>query len=286
MPEIYCTKCGEAARSTDLFCRSCGAPLNSAAEGGAAGAQPEPSADQPAGEVNPPARPRRSWRSCCLFSATALVFFTLALGAVALFYLASQPGGLSAVKIEVVGSATPYPTRTPYRTASPYRTQIAYPSATAYPTPAPYPTTGPIRGPSPTGHFYVPLPYSLSAGCRINVKNQNTELDAVVIISSVDKGTTVKSLYVRARDSYSASGISTGKYYTFVTIGQNWDSVNSRFSQSAGYFRFEDPVVFTTCSSSLTFGSYQHLDITLNYKEGTGSDTLSVPPDSFPQLGQ
>ena len=102
----------------------------------------------------------------------------------------------------------------------------------------------------------------------------------------MDKGTTVKSLYVRARDADSASGISTGTYYTFVMIGQNLDSVNSRFSQSAGYFRFQDPVVFTTCSSSLTFGSYQYLDITLNYKEGTGSDTISVPPDSFPKFGQ
>ena len=248
--------------------------------------QPEPTPDQPAGEVNPPARPRRSWSSCCLFSAAALVCFTLALGAIALFYLASQPGGLAAVGAEVVGSATPYPTRTPYRTASPYRTQTAYPSATPYPTRAPYPTTGPIRGVRPTGQFYVPLPYSLSAGCRINVKNQNTELDAVVVISSVDKGTTAASVYVRARDSYSTSGISSGTFYTFVTIGQNWDSANSRFSQNAGYFRFEDPVVFTTCSSSLTFGSHQTLDITLNYKEGTGSDTISVPPDSFPKLGQ
>ena len=238
MPELFCPSCGEAANSTDLFCRACGAPINSAAGDGAAGTQPEPTADQSAGDVNPPARPRRAWSSCCLFSAAALVFFTLALGAVALFYLASQPGGLSAVKIEVVGSATPYPTRTPYRTASPYRTQAAYPTATPFPTRAPYPTTGPHPGAAPNRPIlHSPSHHRGDWRLQDQRENQNTELDAVVIISSVDKGTTVKSLYVRARDAYSASGISTGTYYTFVMIGQNWDSVNSRFSQSAGYFR-------------------------------------------------
>lgn len=292
MPEILCPKCGEAGSETDLFCRNCGASLSPSTKS-VSELQPLATVESATGGEEASAKPRRSWRGCWVFGAASLVGFMLILGAAALIFLASQPGGLAAVRVELIGNPTPYPTRTPYptptiyRTASPYRTQTTYPTATTYPTQAPYPTTGAIRAPRPTGiAIYVP-PISMPSlgGCRANIRNQNSVQDAVVILTNSEATPTTYSAYVRAGEFYTVSGITAGTYNTFVTIGENWDAVNSRFTQGVYYFRFEEATTFTTCSSS-SFGSYQYLDITLRLTEGPGSSTISVAPDNFPKLGQ
>lgn len=282
MSDHVCPKCGAGASPEDQFCRECGAALDGAEQSPVEGQTASQASQNDYWSSQPAAPKRTARRGCCLLSAAAAVFFLFSLCAALLIFFASQPGGLAAVKIEVPGPATLYPTHTPYRTATPYRTSTIYPTSTTYPTRAPYPTTGPLQRPSPTG--FASLSYIGLGGCKVNVNNQNMEQDAVVLLSSVDKGLIVISMYVRAGEAFSGSSIPTGSYTIFVTLGKNWDSFTGKFNQNVYYFRFEEPTVFTTCTSGL-YGSYQYVDITLSLKEGPGSNTISVAPDSFPKLG-
>jgi hypothetical protein len=267
MPEIYCGKCGTLALPTDLYCRKCSAPLS--VEAGVEKSPPLASAASPG-----------SRRIGCLLAAAGLGVMALALTVIVIIALTGRPGGRPA--IEIVGTQTPYPTKAPYRTPLPYKT------STPYPTAAFYPTTGPVSTPTATPstqHHYVPvLPFpDFLGGCELRIKNQNTNLDSILILSTVDTRAIAAAVYVRANDAFTYGDIEVGTYYIFVALGLDWDETAGRFSSYPSYFRFKDANTFSSCTHGY-YGGYQYLDITLNYTEGSGSDTLAVLPDSFPDL--
>jgi hypothetical protein len=211
------------------------------------------------------------------------------LAAVFLYAMAIKPAGSALVAVEGIGSATPYPTSTPYRTATPYRT------STPYAPGIPYPTTGPLSTPQPTRAassgtvWEQPVrvapgvgPFS-STGCHLDIKNQNLNLDALVILAVSETSEIEKAIYVRANDSFSGSGIGTGTYYTYVALGLNWDALSGTFLYDAGRFRFKDAVVFDTCAGGM-YGSYQYLEVTLNVGTGAGSESVGVSPEDFPRV--
>jgi hypothetical protein len=272
-------------RPIDLYCRKCGASLSSNAvtEERTLDAKPETGRGGLDGRtgVSSPASPRSRLTTCAILVGCFLLL-TIALAVIYFILLANQPGGRSAIAIELVGTSTPYPTRKPYSTALPYKTP------TPYPTVIPYPTTGALATVAPTVSeteplFVFTIPSFNFGGCRLDVKNQYTDLDSVVVLANVDTNASVAAVYVRARDSFSSSGIPTGTYYTYVAMGQDWEPITGRFIHNAAYLRFKEPVTFDTCSSGF-FGSYQYLEITLHITEGSGSDTINVQPDNFPRL--
>jgi hypothetical protein len=256
-------------------------PLESTAfsDGDAQEAKPENRLEKPA------AKPRGVLGAACLIPVGILLCVALIVGGLWMISLAGQQGGSPAVAFELVGTSTPYPTATPYRTAAlyrtpaPYRVALPYKTATIYPTDAPYPTTGVIE--RPPQRF---VPSSLLGGCRLNVKNLHPALDAVIVLSKVDPQEIEKAVYVRSNDSFSESGIPTGVYYIFVSLGLDWDSHTNSFVNNAAYFRFKEPVTFDQCPYAV-FQGYQYVDVTIN-PEGERSNIIDLPPESFPSLAR
>jgi hypothetical protein len=215
-----------------------------------------------------------------------MLVLVVALLAVFILLRLIQPGDLPAVAVEVIGTSTPYPTRPPYRTATPYNQ-----TPTPYPTRDFYPTTGALAAPLPTatspGSYAMPdiHPYRsfLDSSCELTINNQFEDLDSVVLLVEADTDLIVASAYVRARDSYSTSGLGTGTFYTYVALGQDWDSVTRLFTDNASYYRFTDPVSFTTCSYAWSpYSGYQYLTVTLNTTESSGLDITNLLPSEFP----
>jgi hypothetical protein len=281
MPDNYCSQCGTNIRPTDLFCRNCGFALDSTtvAAQQTPSAKLERSSDGLAGRgVIPPPKSSLSIFTACLVAAS-LVFLTLTLAVVAVLFLVNQmvvqPGGRPAIAIEQIGTSTPYPTRAPYRTDIPYKT------ATPYPTAASYPTTGPFSTATPGQPFQI-VPPIFFYGCQLRIKNQNPDLDSVVILSNVDTNAIMAAMYVRANDSFNKSGISSGSYYAYVALGLDWDNTTGRFKNNAFYFRFEEPASLNMCPT--LYGSYDFYEIILNSADETGSNTIYVQPGSFPSI--
>ena len=275
MPGTYCGKCGTLAQPTDRFCRICGAVLDSVP---VAVVPPQNASAEPGGAS--PKAPLSQGMACLI--AVGLVFLSLTLVVVFFVFLINQPNGSPLVAVEIIGTATPYPTQRPYQTARPY------PTSTPYPLPVPYPTTGNLAKLAPeTGASRQPfapsVPFSSSSGCELRIKNQNTGLDAVILLAEVDTNAVTTAVYVRASDAFTKSGISTGTYYIYVALGQDWDNLTGRFNTNAFYFRFKEPNIFNICSAGSN-GSYQYVEITLNASEGTGSETVTVQPDGFPSI--
>lgn len=269
MPELHCGKCGTIVQPTDLFCRICGFSLNptTTAEERTQNARLERAGEGLDGRdvFSSPESPMTNRKACLV--AMGLVFSTLVLMMVLFIFMGNRSGNRSAFEIEFIGTSTPYPTHKPYPTDTPYKTATPYPPALSYPI------TGVLARVSTGGY----------SGCELRIKNQIINLDSVIILSTVDTNVIAMTVYVRANDSLSTSGISTGTYYTYVTTGRDWDNHIGRFSNNAMYYRFEEQNTFDTCTSGL-YGSYQYLEITLNITEGSGSDIVSVPPDSFPSV--
>jgi len=202
------------------------------------------------------------------------LFFTLVLVMIFIISLVSQTGGRSVIAIEQIGTSTPYPTRAPYRTDLPYTT------ATSYPTAIPYPTTGAMSTAAPGQPFQWALDFKRD--CQIRVKNQSTDLDSVVILSTIDTNVIVAAMFVRANDSFEKWGIPAGSYYTYVALGLDWDNMTGRFKNNASYFRFEEPTTFNTCLAG--HGDYDFSEITLLPAEESAPGIIYLQPESFPGI--
>jgi hypothetical protein len=274
MLELHCGKCGTSAQPTDRFCRICGSLLESTT------VPKERTRNATLDDKNVDTLKLQISNSTACLIAAGFLISTVILVIILFISLANLSGGSHAIAIESIGTSTPYPTRKPYTTAAPYNTP------TPYPTAVPYPTTGALTMPT-KDISDQPFVYVIPSfgGCRLRVKNQNIDLDSVVILSDVETNAIEVAVYVRANDSISESGISTGTYHTYVATGQDWDVITSRFINYADYFRFKDPVVFDTCPSfgyGFSYGSYQYFEVTLNITEGQGADIIIVAPESFP----
>jgi hypothetical protein len=275
MSDIYCRKCGTLAQPTELFCKNCGSSIGSAtfATGSSGDVKPELERQRSAGGGLPGYR-RKTW----LIAAAWILLFALALVVGLIIFRAVQPAGGPAAAIEPDDTPTPYPTNTPYSTATQYNNV-----STPYPTRDFYPTTGALSTHIPPGVYIARTdPYSVvKTGCTLKVDNQYDNLDAIVILTASDA--IMKSIYVRARDTYSSSGLEAGYYNIFVALGQDWDPANGLFTNNASYFRSKEPYLYDTCDSSSS-GRHQYLTITLRTTEGSGSDYMNLQPDAFPRI--
>jgi hypothetical protein len=285
MPGVYCSKCGTLAESLDPFCRKCGARMDSTQVFEKQAQQAIPDHDIYEQVAKSPDSPVLPVRTACLITA-GLLLATICLVGVFFVFLLRQPDARPLLSIEFLGTATPYPTQRPYLTAAVYATARPYPSATIYPSALPYATSGPVAvfvQADLTSNHQIPRKYNPMANCELRIKNQNKNEDAVILL--VEEGTTISTaaVYIRANDSINKTGIPSGTYHTYITLGRDWDSLNGRFLTDPFYFRFKDPTTLTTCSAGYS-SSHEYLEITLYITQGTGTEAEMVDPNDFPSI--
>lgn len=113
---------------------------------------------------------------------------------------------------------------------------------------------------------------------RLKVVNDD-EYDAAVTLTAVSMTTPSLTVYVRAKGSYTVTGIPDGSYDSYVTMGKDWDSGIRRFTRYCQFSKFETPSEFTTTRSTYTIWT-----ITLGVSDGTGTPATPVDPAFFPAL--
>jgi hypothetical protein len=106
--------------------------------------------------------------------------------------------------------------------------------------------------------------------------DNGTAKDGVVVL--VLNGTTVMAAYIRAADSYTLRGIGDGEYDLYYSSSMEWNG--EKFTVTPGYEKFDDPLPFTTGTTSYTTWS-----ITLHGVVGGTASTDDVSEGEFPDIG-
>jgi len=138
----------------------------------------------------------------------------------------------------------------------------------------------------PTGTIVAGTKLSGGRG-EITIDNAGGSSDVVAILTSGYSKKTLIAVYIRQGDSWSADEIADGVYDLYVHAGKYWDSGTKRFTGNADYWKFSDPVTFTT--SERTVGSVRYLQPThwtlVIYPSIAGNaESVPVSEENFPDL--
>ena len=184
-----------------------------------------------------------------------------------------SPGGTGTA---VSSAATILPAQTP--APATLTTVVAKVSATPVPTtPWIQPTTGTIVA----GH-------NLSGGRGvITIDNTGGGSDVVAVLTSGYSKNTVIAVYIRQGSSWSAGEVADGMYELYVNAGNHWDPGTKRFTGSADYWKFEEPVTFRTTETIIGHTNYRqptHWTLVI-YPSFTGNAVSEpVSETNFPSL--
>ncbi|MHB1160834.1 MAG: hypothetical protein ACYC3V_10970 [Chloroflexota bacterium] len=169
------------------------------------------------------------------------------------------------------GSALPVPNPVPAQ-PSPLPT-------TAVSPPSPSPTAAPVQ-PTPasnlrptTGTF---LRDTTRNGSSKLVLSNGQSLDAVAVLTT-PTDTPLVSVYIRAGDSFTLTGIRDGDYQLYFVVGEDWDNVSSGFTRNADYARAEGLLTFR-------YAQYAGVSITLHSVPQGNTGVRSLDPDQFPAI--
>jgi len=114
---------------------------------------------------------------------------------------------------------------------------------------------------------------------KLTIDNQGT-VDTVVKLMS--GGDLVRSIYVQAGAQASVDAIPNGTYQAFYTSGADWDDGSRRFSRNCEFDKFDDPLEYTTTTTSTAI-NYSVWTLTLHTSTpGAGASTSSVDAGTFP----
>ena len=131
--------------------------------------------------------------------------------------------------------------------------------------------------------------------CEILIKNSNSDTDAVVIFKNIRTGRVVRSIYIRAGDSYTAKNFPLGTYELKCRFGNSWSSFKdngvgkpkggfledetfSAATKAKDYFTFEQTE--TKTSKGINY-QYSSDEVTLYKVQGGNMETKSITPDYF-----
>lgn len=149
----------------------------------------------------------------------------------------------------------------------------------------------PVR--HPNGTYLV---RSASGGRGLlEIKNGNKVDGVVVLARTTAPKKAVLAVYVRAKQSFSASGIPNGKYRIYYTLGKDWNAHTDGFLELTERGRFQGAANYSTSSwtSSWSDSSYRYTQqnvrytrytITLHGVAGGTADMLPVSEGEFPKL--
>lgn len=146
------------------------------------------------------------------------------------------------------------PATTSATTTTPERATTAAPATTSA---APASTTPGIR--PATGKIVAGKALSGGQG-EMTIGNAGGSTDVVAILTQYGQKKTLVAVYVRKGDSFTLGNIADGRYDLYVHAGSAWDPEAKRFTGSAVYWKFMDPVLFTT--SERVVGSVRYLQPT------------------------
>lgn len=84
---------------------------------------------------------------------------------------------------------------------------------------------------------------------KLQFKN-NTGYDCMVLLTDKPKGSAKPTLafYVRAKDSYTMTGISNGIHFVYYSAGEAWNHLTDDFVDVVWHERFKNPAAFSTSS--------------------------------------
>jgi hypothetical protein len=110
----------------------------------------------------------------------------------------------------------------------------------------------------------------------LKVNNEGPKDTAVSLVLA---GQTAPRLtvYVHAKSSFTARGITDGNYLVFTTAGVDWDSNMRVFSRDCEFMKFSDPLEFKT-----NRGTYTEWTITLSPTESGNAPVEDVDAESYP----
>jgi hypothetical protein len=147
----------------------------------------------------------------------------------------------------------------------PYTFGTFLPAATA--DPARRPGTGQLPGGRSSGYGHL------------TVENQGTADSVVKVMSG---GDLIRAVYVQAGGSATVTGIPNGTYDAYYTTGTDWDDGNRRFTRDCAFDKFDNPVDYTTSSTSTTI-EYSVWTLTLHTSDLSNSaPTSPIDAGAFP----
>ena len=107
---------------------------------------------------------------------------------------------------------------------------------------------------------------------ELSIQN-NGGSDALVVVADLD-GEAYITFYVQAEQAFTLQSIPDGIYSLYVSTGEDWDPGTGLFTSGSEYFRFEDPLEYTSGGVRWT--------VTLDSVEAGNAPTDDVSPDAFP----
>jgi len=139
----------------------------------------------------------------------------------------------------------------------------------------------PAAGPDPNRRPGTgPLPGGRRGGYgKLTVENQGT-VDTVIKLMA--GGDLIRAIYVQAGGSSTVDGIPNGTYEAFYTSGTDWDDGNRRFTRDCEFDKFDDPLRYTTTTTSTAI-EYSVWTLTLHTSALVGGvKTSPVDAGTFP----
>lgn len=114
--------------------------------------------------------------------------------------------------------------------------------------------------------------------------SNGTNHDAVAKLVSVITDKSVFNVYVKAKSTYTITGINDGNYKLVFNLGKNWDEINKKFLVGNSYEMFEEPFNYSTTISQegdYEYTNYGTFKVTLNPVLNGDAKTSPVNPDTF-----
>lgn len=114
----------------------------------------------------------------------------------------------------------------------------------------------------------------------LEVDNGN-DVDAVVRVVDEDQSDrVVRSLYVRAHEKATLSGVPPGTYRLLYSTGTEWNFDSGRFDRGARFGTFAEPFAFAQRTRGDTT-TYRTFEVTLHTVSGGTAHTRPIDEDTF-----
>lgn len=127
----------------------------------------------------------------------------------------------------------------------------------------------------PTGTVIKRRSAYLQGEGELKISN-GTSYDAVAKL--IRDGASVLTVYIKANDTYTMTGINDGTYWLAFAQGTDWNNTTLKFNRNAVTSAFDDTFVFETTDTK-----YAGWEVTLNPVAGGTAQSSDVDPAQFDQ---
>jgi hypothetical protein len=113
----------------------------------------------------------------------------------------------------------------------------------------------------------------------LTIRNRQPR-DGVVTLTAGRSKSPAISVYVTGRSKFTVRGVRDGRYTAYTAQGVDWDSDLGTFTRKCTFFRFSEPLAYTTTftSTAIRFTTWT---LTLGGSRG-GGGTDAIDPDDYP----